>query len=154
MDSLKKLSSSIDTIDTLCNQILGSAIVILNELKDDDNEILRNVLDYFRGATASLHDEALDLLREKAFEYVKDANVLKAELPKFVKEHPDGKGALIDETDCPFLKEVWCGDMYDKIGIAGLKALIDDLREQLANINKSKLEEEVVKILQERAPRT
>ena len=45
----------------------------------------------------------------------------------------EGEEAIDEgEDEYPFLMEVWCGDIYEKEGLSGLKELAKDLKEQLS----------------------
>ena len=132
------LVKNLNKLEKTSKKIIKNALDIMNKLKDDDNEILENAMD-----DGNLEDDKkqvlLDTLRDLSLKWIRDAEIVLAEVPKFVVDEDGVYIVDLDSGECPFLNEVWNGDYYDQTENEGLTELLKDLEGQLEDINEEKL---------------
>ena len=150
MEGLRALSATLTDIDVVATKIIQRSVKIMNQLHDTDSEFVDELLDDVEDMKLTRED-ALKRLQEFSLTYTIDAERVKHELGKFVKEGPpEDENKLtgsytVNAEGCPFLAEVWNGDMYDKTGIDALKDLLADLKNQLKSISSKHLVDNVAK---------
>ena len=142
MEQLKALTTTLTDIDAVATKIIQRSVKIMNQLHDTDSEFVDELLDDLEDMKLA-RDDALKRLQEFSLTYTVDAELVKRELPKFVTETSTDDGQqgsyTVNSEACPYLAQVWNGDMYDKTGVQGLKELLADLKGQLKSISSKNL---------------
>jgi len=117
----------------------------LTKILEDIYNVAQQILDasdflYEEGTKAKFHKrnsklsstEVDELYKETIDDLLHDAVSVRSEKKYFSnyllnRENEDG---------IPFFIKVWKGDMYGKIGVSALEMLLQDLKDQLASMNK------------------
>lgn len=137
MNQLNKLTVTLNAIKNLSKKIISTAIPIMKELENSENDLLDEFLD----SVDSLNEkEALEFLQDISLSLVKDAECVVKEIESFSGSVVLGEEAIDEgEDEYPFLMMVWYGDTYGIDGIEGLNTLVLDLQKQLADINEDNI---------------
>lgn len=129
MNQLLRLSKVLDELDHLSFSIIQSAVPLMKDLTEDDSELIEQFLDTYPETSRI---SALKALETASVNLISDAETVQAEIGSFIV-YSDTSFSVNDEV-CPFLGQVWNGDIYDITGVKGLEALKDDLTRQSKNI--------------------
>lgn len=137
MERLNQLTSTLNVIRQLSNEIITTALPIMKELEETDNDLLDEFLEEVDDFTP---EDALALLQNTSLGLVSDAETIKKEIENFSDAVIQGEDAITEgEKEYPFLLQVWYGDMYGDTGITGLQSLVNDLRKQLADVDEDRI---------------
>lgn len=132
MERLLAFTQTLQEINNTTKDIINEAYPILKELESDENDLINDFMEEFE---LNRRDSILVLAREFALSLVSDARAIQKEIDEFSDLITERNIEQLAEY-CPFLAEVWFGDMYECDGVEGLKILLSDLEEQLENINE------------------
>ena len=156
MEELVNLSNVLSNIKSVSKTIVEKSVSIMKEIESEQSEIVDDFLDALQEAGSAPfsgkrrfksdnqlekidREAALILLQDASLELVKDAERVIEEIDTFVI-HSVGQITInSDPEKCPFLTEVWNGDIYDKTEIDGLIDLLEDLKIQLSNVTSEYL---------------
>ncbi len=115
-----------EAIRKVCCLVIQHAIPILHELKDDDNDMVDDVID---ALTPISEDEGefrvpssktvLAKLQNMVFDLIEDANTILTCVAKI----PTHQLVLDEFRACPLIRDSWTGDAFDKSGVDGLHEL-------------------------------
>jgi hypothetical protein len=130
-DETKKL---IQDISNVCKRILSRTLELMNSLQDEDSEYIDDVLDGIDGEEEP-RSKILEALQNVSVSFIGDAETVDNEIVHF---KPKKDEAFVDDK-CPYLSQVWNGDIYDKTEDDGLRALVEDLNEQLLKVTSENL---------------
>lgn len=145
MNRLNNLTKTLNSIEHYSREILSNTIPIMRELEDPDNDLVEEVVESNNGITKK---NALETLRNICLELVEDSEKVVSELESFSDAVVQGEEAIDEgEEEYPFMMEVWCGDIYEKEKLEGLKELALDLKEQLQEVDEDKIIEESIRKL-------
>lgn len=138
MDKFKHTSALISRIEKISKKIIKKSLPIMDSLKNEDSNLVDDLMCEIPERYSSRTD-ALSDLQNASMTWIIDAEAVLRELPSFIIE-TEGKFQINeDHNECPFLCQVWKGDMYDASEIEGLNALRDDLTKQLSEITSENL---------------
>lgn len=138
--SFQQLTDVIVEVGTTSNDILTEGLRILDETPD----IVDSLLEAADTQQAS-REQVNFSVREALVLLLEDAQVTQKELPIF--GHYITSGLPVLTSKCPFLAQVWYGDMYGTSGVLGVTALQKDLAQQLEGCTRTALTEKVQKKL-------
>ena len=128
------MSSIFSEIRSTCTSILKKALQIGKDLvSKDDSEFVE---EFEEDSPYQLTDEMLEYLREYVISCTKNCSQIIEESKIFEKAiNPD----QVAESECPFLLEVWNGDMYDQTDFEALNTLLKELKERESSLCHSDL---------------
>lgn len=127
MENLVKLSETLREIDDLCEKMIRTAIPVMKAVVKERDKILKTI----KEAKCDLTDiEIRDALQEHSLGLVTDSKTVKREIESFINCIVNND--RVEELEnVVFLKEVWCGDVYNQEGLDALRELVDDFRSQI-----------------------
>lgn len=139
MDEFTGLSKILDEIRNASKNILSNVFEIMKSLSDEECELVDSFLEKLEDVKTTLptREEALELLQEQSVGLLGDAEVVNDEIDSFISR--SDKGFTIEAEKCPYLSEVWNGDMYDKFEMEGLRELLNELKSLLNNATREYL---------------
>jgi hypothetical protein len=139
MDEFTGLSKILDDIRNTSKSILTNGFEIMKSLSDEECELVDSFLEKLEDVKTTLptREEALGLLQEQSVGLLGDAEVVNDEIDSFISR--SDKGFTIEAEKCPYLSEVWNGDMYDKFEMEGLQELLNELKSLSNNANREYL---------------
>ena len=123
-DNVYDLTNILKEIEDVAEEIILKAIELTKDLAEEESEIVDDV--------SEILGEEFDsnIIIEKAVDFIdemtSDAKNVHREVENFSRYVIYGEG----EKETEFFQKVWYGDMYDKSGIPGLRALLGDLKKQ------------------------
>lgn len=140
MSKLTAFAKILKRLDTTSQNIINASLKIMKRIQEVDSELVDDLAEELNLEEDKI-DRALLLsaLQDASLEWSVDAQRVKGEIDNFVLEEDDIYTVNADVETCPFLTEVWNGDLYDKTGVDGLKALLEDLEALLKEINEENL---------------
>jgi len=103
-------------------------------MQDTDNDEVDILIEHNRKLSES---GALNLLQDVILEKIEDAKRVSKEIDKFITNLTSLESS--DNSDTPFLNQVWSGDVYDAEEVNGMIALKTDLQTQLNDMNIQKI---------------
>jgi hypothetical protein len=130
LDELKNLTSVLTKLNDASNKLITTWTKLMKEQLVDvgDSDLVDMIVKLDRKLDKN---HILESCRELALKEVQDAKACKTELTSFVKQDEQGKFSVnTNHKECPFLSQVWSGDIYDSQGIQGLNDLITDIQNQ------------------------
>ena len=157
MKNFRQLAKVIKSLNSVSKQIIATSRELMEQIQSEDSEFVDDLIDakgldvgndgddVSDGSITVDRKQLLEDLQNVSLSWIEDAETVKRELEHFIvssgsTEEQTGIFQINENTeDCPFLTEVWCGDMYGDAGIDGLRALLKHLNDQLSNITGEKL---------------
>ena len=107
----------------------------MEEINEPGNDFIANL----RMKGCDLTDSrATKLLQDAVILLTSDAKIIQRELPIFSASIARSSKNLKD-AKCPFIKEVWYGDMYGVDDLEGILSLKLDLEKQLETSDEDKI---------------
>jgi hypothetical protein len=135
MDRLNKLTETLNELFHVATAIIQKLLPLMEEINEPNNDFIRNL----RIQGCELTDaKATKLLQEAVIKLTVDAKVIQRELPIFSSALARST-KVFKEAKCPFMKEVWYGDMYGSDDLEGILSLKLDLEKQLATVDEDKI---------------
>ncbi len=138
MEALQGLAMIIEEIEKTSQQILAEGVDVLAD-QDEAVDVILEMHEHLES------DNVLFRVREATLELLTDAQKIQDEVEAFAKGL--ARGETINVAACPFLAEVWYGDMYDESQASGLALLKTDLEAQLDQLTIDTVVEGAVKLL-------
>lgn len=154
MNTFTTLAKLLKQLNVASKKILDASLKLMKQIQDADSEFVDDLIDS-RGLVDEVNEdgtstinreELLNDLQQASLGWTDDAESVRREIDSFIVEEDDVYTVNADSDICPFLTEVWNGDSYDKTGVEGLKALLDDLNLQLEGITGENLVERATHI--------
>lgn len=140
MSKLTAFAKILKRLDKTSQNIINASLRIMKKIQDVDSELVDDLAEELNLEEDKVDRELLlSALQDASLEWSVDAQKVTGELDNFVLEEEDIYTVNADMDTCPFLTEVWNGDSYDKTGLEGLKALLEDMEGQLKEINEEAL---------------
>lgn len=134
MEQLNRLTTTLNVLRQLSQNIISKTLPIMKELENPDNDLVDEFLQENGGFD---RPTAAQILQNISLELIADAQTINREIESFSDAVIHGEDGIAEgENDYPFLLEVWYGDMYGETGVKGLQALVSDLREQFSKIDE------------------
>nr|QBK85507.1 MAG: uncharacterized protein LCMAC101_00940 [Marseillevirus LCMAC101] len=135
MDRLNKLTETLNELSRLAKAIIQKLLPLMEEINEPGNDFIKNL----KMKGCELTDaKATKLLQDAVIKLTEEAKSVQKELPIF-----SASVARIDkslqEAKCPFMKEVWYGDMYGSDELEGFLSLKLDLEKQLETADEDKI---------------
>ena len=135
MDHLNKLTETLNELSHIAKDIIQKLIPLMEEINEPSNDFITNL----RIKGCELTDaQATKLLQNAVIKLTVDAKTVQRELPIFSMSISQFDKSLKD-ANCPFMKEVWYGDMYGNDDLEGFLSLKLDLEKQLATADEDKI---------------
>ena len=135
MDRLNNLTETLNELSRLSRGIIQKLLPLMEEINEPSNDFIANL----KMKGCELTDvKATKLLQDAVIKLTVDAKSVQRELPIFSACIIRSNQSL-KEANCPFMKEVWYGDMYGDDNIEGLLLLKLDLQKQLDTANEDKI---------------
>ena len=128
MDTLQHLFDLVHEIDELCEKLIRIAVPVMRSIIAEKDKIIQQIKTSHPELTETF---IKDKLQERSLSLVKDAKLIKRELGNFCTAIATNM-EINSCSNIVFLKEVWCGDVYDHNGVDALEELINDLKHQIA----------------------
>lgn len=148
MSKFAVLAKVLKQLNVTSKKILESSLKLMKQIQYTDSEFVDDLID-----ARGLEDDGnidrnalLNDLQQASLGWTHDAESVRREIDSFIVEEDDIYTVNADPDVCPFLTEVWNGDSYDKTGVEGLTALLEDLKVQLGGITGEKLVERATSI--------
>ena len=142
MNRLNNLTNTLNLIEKYSREIIAECIPIMEQLKDPESELVGEVLESVKDVSKP---KALKTLQDICLDLVEDSEKIVKEIESFSDAVVQGEEAIDEgEDEYPFLMEVWCGDIYEKENLNGLKELAKDLKGQLSEVDEDKIIEEAI----------
>lgn len=135
MDRLNKLIETLNGLSSTAKAIIQKLIPLMEEINESPNDFITNLK--MKGCELA-DPQATKLLQNAVIKLTVDAKTVQRELPIFSAAISQFDKSLND-VNCPFMKEVWYGDMYGTDGLQGLLSLKLDLEKQLAVADEDKI---------------
>lgn len=154
MSTFTTLAKLLKQLNVASKKILDASLKLMKQIQDTDSEFIDDLIDS-RGLVDEVNEDGtstinredlLNDLQQASLGWTDDAESVRREIDNFIVEEDDVYTVNADPDVCPFLTEVWNGDSYDKTGVEGLKALLDDLNLQLEGITGENLVERATHI--------
>lgn len=127
MDSIKDLSKHLSKSRKLSKQIIDYAIPIMKNIDSKDELLIEELQEQFPNYPTQ---RLFAIMKKTILELVHDPEYILKEVEEFsdilIKKGSEDIYAYVNKA--PFLVGVWCGDVYDKEGIASLIDLNKDLK--------------------------
>jgi predicted transcriptional regulator len=142
MNKLNNLTSILNIIENTSRDILSKAVPIMKDLKNTDSEMVDEVMEYVKDESTRT---VLEVLQNICLDLVEDAEKVVLEIEAFSDAVVQGEEVIEErEEEYLFLMEVWCGDIYEKEKLAGLKELAKELKNQLKEVSENKIVEHAI----------
>ncbi len=141
MKNMKELTKVMKGLERVSEKIIKTSLAIMLQVQNEDSEFIDDLAE-MRGLPEETVDreELLFDLQDASMGWTSDAESVKRELPNFIMSDGHEMFRINDEPEeCPFLTEVWNGDLYDKTGMDGLKELLKQLGDHLQTITAENL---------------
>ena len=108
-------------------------LLLRSELSGEDKGIYTGVCD---GTVLATHprNQVIQRLLRVVLDNMKDAETVDGELDQFAAAVVKNEDA-VDECGCPFMQQVWCGDVYSVSDVPALLVLIEDLESARGNVD-------------------
>lgn len=149
MSTFQALSKTITKLEKTSKKIISKSLDIMKQLTGVDCDTIEDYLETVEQENVN-REQVLQRMQEISLGWVEDAEKVHKELPKFVTEAEDGTFRITENTeDCPFLLEVWNGDVYDQTDLVSLNMLLKTLETQLSNISTEYLITQTIGSLQQ-----
>ena len=150
MNKLNNLTATLNAVEKYAQEILAKAVPIMKDLESPEPELVEDVME---SVTDSTNQKVLKVLQNICLGLVEDAEKVVLEIDSFSDSVLQGEEAIDEgEDEYPFLMEVWCGDIYEKEKLAGLKELAADLKDQLSRVDEDKIVDEAIGQLKKKKP--
>ena len=135
----KKMSDNqkiVTNLNGVCTTNVRLALLLFDKLGNDPRYLKRlTTVDVFRGKDPEEIKEELS----EAIEYiVSDSRIVMRELDLFIKSII--KDSIPKRSSCPFLRQVWDGEIYGDIHYAGFGALLVDITDANRKLKGSEQE--------------
>ena len=135
MDRLNKLTETLNELSHIAKEIIQKLLPLMEEINEPSNDFIANL----RMKGCKLSDaQATKLLQNAVIQLTVDAKTVQRELPIFSMSISRIDKSLKD-ANCPFMKEVWYGDMYGNDDLEGFLSLKLDLEKQLETADEDKI---------------
>jgi len=135
MDRLNKLTETLNELSHMAKAIIQKLIPLMEEINEPGNDFIKNL----KMKGCELTDaKATKLLQDAVIKLTEDAKTVQRELPVFTDSIFRTEKSL-KEVKCPFMKEVWYGDMYGSDDLEGILSLKLDLEKQLETADEDKI---------------
>ncbi len=128
MDRLRNLTELFNNISQTCEQIIRKSVPVMKNILENKDNILESSMKKYPNLSEK---EVKQKLQTAALNLVTDSKTIKREMTNFVNSIVERTS--MDESNTPFLTEVWMGDAYDCQGTDALEVLLAELKEQLKN---------------------
>ena len=135
MDRLNKLTETLNGLSHIAKAIIQKLLPLMEEINEPGNDFIINLK--LKGCELT-DAKATKLLQDAVMRLTEDAKTIQRELPIF-SESIARSDKSFKEAKCPFMKEVWYGDMYGSDDIEGLLSLKLDLEKQLQTADEDKI---------------
>lgn len=135
MDRLNKLTETLNELSHLSRAIIQKLLPLMEEINEPNNDFIANLK--MKGCELT-DGKATKILQDAVIKLTVDAKTVQRELPIFSACIIRSNKSLKD-ANCPFMKEVWYGDMYGDDNIEGLLLLKLDLQKQLDTADEDKI---------------
>lgn len=141
MSDFKTTNRLIKEITEVSKKILCNTLELMNSLQDEDSEYVDDVLDHMDEDFDRV--KILEALQNISVSFIGDAETVDNEIGNFKPK----KDENYKDDKCPYLSQVWNGDIYDQMEDEGLEALLEDLKGQLLKVTEENLIQSAVDIL-------
>jgi len=139
---MEEISVITNSIEETAQRIIVKYVKFMKDITDEDSKIIRKTLK--DGEDAGTVGQQLF---EIASSRVVDAENVTGEMKDFTaiisKHFSSEKKEKLDKNElvekCPFMANVWLGDLYGSKGLEGLKLLEEDLKKQLSEATSKNL---------------
>ena len=135
MDRLNKLTETLNELSHIAREIIQKLLPLMEEINEPKNDFIKNL--ELKGCEL-MDARATKLLQDAVIKLTVDAKTVQRELPIFSASIIRSNKSL-KEANCPFMKEVWYGDMYGHDDLEGILSLKLDLEKQLQTANEDKI---------------
>lgn len=151
MKRVQNLSKILGNLKTISTKIIENAVPIMKDLKNEDSDLVADVLDELGNSKEYSKDYILSLLQDETLSLVEDAQAVHREMEYFAESVIQGEDALMEsEEDYPYLLQVWCGDVYNGTeGVDALQKLYAELKENLGMVTEEEIVDAVCRRLEE-----
>jgi len=145
MNNLNEMTKVINKIVDISNKNIKKALPLMKELENIDSDMVEEFMESVDEIGKQM---ALELLQDTVLGLVRDSETVIKEINNFSGSVIQGEEALEEgEEEYPFLMQVWCGDIYGKEKVDGLRELCQDLKEQQSKLNEESIIEYAIKQL-------
>jgi hypothetical protein len=142
MNKLNSLTNILNIIENTAKDILAKALPIMKDLESTNSELVDEVMEYIKDVSSQT---VLEVLQNICLDLVEDAEKVVLEIEAFSDAVVQGEEVIEErEEEYLFLMEVWCGDIYEKEKLAGLKELARELKNQLKEVDENKIIEHAI----------
>ena len=135
MDRLNKLTETLNELSHIAREIIQKLLPLMEEINEPNNDFISNLK--LKGCELT-DAKATKLLQDAVIRLTVDAKTVQRELPIFSASIIRSNKSLKD-ANCPFMKEVWYGDMYGNDNLEGILFLKLDLEKQLEIADEDKI---------------
>ena len=135
MDRLNKLTETLNELSHIAREIIQKLLPLMEEINEPNNDFIANLK--LKGCELT-DAKATKLLQDAVIRLTVDAKTVQRELPAFSASIIRSNKSLKD-ANCPFMKEVWYGDMYGNDNLEGILYLKLDLEKQLEIADEDKI---------------
>jgi len=143
MEALDNLHGTLTSIKNVSNKIVQKTIQILTEISNDESDLVEDIAE---SLNQDLEDEEIVVEIQRYLDHLTaDAETVYHEIGLFADAVIKGEGA-IESIESDFFQQVWYGDMYDQDHVAGLRALLQDLQNQLRQLE----EDHIINVISKR----
>nr|QBK86837.1 MAG: uncharacterized protein LCMAC103_01750 [Marseillevirus LCMAC103] len=143
METLSALATVVAQIGDVSRSILEEGMTLLDQKDEVVDVVLETHSRFNPQDTEFCFQEAVILLLKDAEDADRDINVF-AEL--LSSADPAEFNSIMEKA--PFLAQVWFGDAFGEDGVAGLRALHDELKTQFEELTAEKITARTIKLLE------
>ena len=138
MEILHNLAYIVSDLSRRSEEILKEGVKLLKDYDPIVDQVL-SIQTHLR------RDRVQEIVREEIINLLCDAQHTQNELKVFSNYLASGE--QVQAAECPFLAQVWYGDMYGTSGKEGLYDLIDELNKQYNFLEENRIIEKILKKL-------
>ena len=142
MESLIDITSTLKELEDVAESIFLKALNLTKSIKEEVGDYIEEVTE--RINIELTEDEIVSASLSWIDDLVKDARIVKSDLPQFAFTLQKNGVQGLDSLDSSFFQQVWLGDMYGEEGLQGLQALLKDLKNQNNKLAEDSLIEALV----------
>ena len=143
MKKFTELSNLLTDIKNTSRDVLSNVFELMSSLKNEDSEIvdlfLERLEDTKGPSSLPTRSEVLELLQNQSVALLGDSEVVNEEIDFFISQSDNGFNIDAQNEKCPYLSQVWNGDMYDLFELDGLNELLNEMKVLLSAENRDYL---------------
>lgn len=142
MEQLNSITETLNKVYKLSTNIIQRILPYMEEISEPDNDFIMNI----KMSIPDISDsKAQEVLQRAAIQLSRDAKAVKREIGEFSSAILR-LGRSLKDSNCPYMKEVWYGDMYGEEGLDGLVQLKNDLQIQYNNLSEDTILERAIEL--------